>query len=352
MAEENLVAICDYLGLKVEEWLGEKMENENDQVDIQLLLRTIEHDINLVGTDEAWQELQKIKLELDDPLLGEYYFLQARLYETSRNWGKAQKCYEKAIRFIDQFPILRDTNLQSVSYYGLGRIFSRQNNLKRALIAVKKGVECFVGTTRNHFKYNLLLSQAIYLEKLNQNEEAFRITKDLWKNIHSFASSEAKTNLAQLQATLHNKFGFYDESIYYSEEGLVLARSDKLYDRSLELWTTQGESYRKKGLFANAKLCLKTALNLKEKIHYPFLAISTYTQLGLLYLELNDFRKSQITLEQAVTLGEETKDNLRLMSALIALGDCYLHQQQLTNAQKQFEIALTIAQTHSYIQHE
>jgi tetratricopeptide (TPR) repeat protein len=260
---------------------------------------------------------------------------------------------EKQSAIFDQFPSLKNTNIKAVCYHGISRIYERQNHLDQALGAVQLGGKFFVEIDdRSYVKYNLLLSKSIYLEKLNQNEEAFRITKQLRENRTNLASSEAKTNLAQLQATLYNKFGLYEQAIYYAEEGLLLARLDKQFDRSLELWTTKGESYRKKGEFANAKQCLKTALKLKEKINHSPLAIDTYTQLGLLYLELNDIQKSLETLKQAVILGEETTDNLRLMNALIALGDCYLQQEQLNKAHRQYENALSIAKTHSYNQHE
>jgi tetratricopeptide (TPR) repeat protein len=118
------------------------------------------------------------------------------------------------------------------------------------------------------------------------------------------------------------------------------------------LWTTQGESYRKKGEFSNAKLCLQTALKLKQKLRHSSLAIPTYIQLGLLYFDLGDKQQAQTTLKQAVSLGEETKDNLRLMSALISLGDCYLYQGMPLKARNQYEVALVIPNTHSYELHQ
>ncbi|WP_156877653.1 helix-turn-helix domain-containing protein [Shimazuella kribbensis] len=353
VARDNFEVVCEFLGLDVEVLLENNQVEMDNQVDIRLLLKTIEHDIHLVGTTEVWAELNTINLDKNNHLLGEYYYLQGLIYEAKQSWGKAQEFYEKAIRFADQFQTSNDTNIKSISYYVLGRLFGKQGKLKQALTFIKLGEESFIeGVERSYLKYSLLLSKAIYLEKLNQNEEAFRITEELKNKPFITASTEAKTNLVQLHATLLNKFGLYDQSIQIAEEGVILARLDKLYDRTFELWTTKGESYRKKRSFANAKHCLKTALKLKEKIQYLPLAVSTYTQLGLLYLELTDIQKSQKSLVQAVELGKETKDNLRLMSALIALGNCYLQQQKLTKAQCQYEMALSIAQTHSYTQHE
>jgi transcriptional regulator with XRE-family HTH domain len=100
VAEDNLLAICDFLGLEIGELIGEKIADGDDQVDIRLLLKTIEHDIHLVGANEAWEELQKIKLEPDDPMLGEYYYLHGKLYEINRNWVKELEFYGKAIRYI------------------------------------------------------------------------------------------------------------------------------------------------------------------------------------------------------------------------------------------------------------
>ncbi|MXQ53278.1 tetratricopeptide repeat protein [Shimazuella alba] len=301
-----------------------------------MLLKTIEHDIHLVGVNEAWKELNSIQLEPDDPLLGEYYFLLGQIYEAKQNWCKAQEFYEKAIWYIDNISLLNNSNIISGCYYGLGRILGKQSKLIQAIAILKKGEKYFIeGTERSYLKYNILLSQAIFLEKLNQNEEAFRITDELIDCKSLVASTEAKTNLEQLQATLLNKFGFYEQSIRISEEGMILARLDKLYDRTFELWTTRGESYRKKKEFINAKQCLKTALKLKQKIRYVPLTISTYTQLGLLYLELNNNQKAKTTLEQAVGIGKETKDKPHLVNALIVLGDCYLQKEQYTQAKKQ-----------------
>jgi tetratricopeptide (TPR) repeat protein len=353
VVRDNFEVICTFLKLDVEELLKGDHVEVDTQVDIRLLLKTIEHDIHLVGTKEVIQELNLIQFETDSTLKAEYYFLQGRMNEGKRNWVKAQEFFERAIRYVDQFPVLQITNLQAGCYYGISRVLGKQGKLSHAIEAVKRGIDCFVDQgERKYLAYNLLLSHAIFLEKLNQNEEAFRIAQELRENKSFVSSTEAKTNLAQLQATLLNKFGLYDQSIQIAEEGVILARLDKLYDRTFELWTTQGESYRKQKSFANAKHCLKTALKIKERIQYRSLAITTYTQLGLLYLELNDNQKSQTILNEAVTLGEETKDNLRLMSALIALGDCYFHQKQLTKAQHYYEAALSIAKTHSYFQHK
>jgi tetratricopeptide (TPR) repeat protein/DNA-binding XRE family transcriptional regulator len=353
VARDNFEVICTFLKLDVGELLKGDHVEVDSQVDIRLLLKTIEHDIILVGSDEAWTEYRRSNWNLMIHYLESIFFYMAEFMKQIEIGGKAQYFYVKAIRHADLFPNLDNTNIKAISYYVLGRLFGKQSELKQALLAMKNGEICFNERgKRNYLKYSLLLSQAIYLEKLNQNEKAYRICEKLKKNSSLVASTESKTNHAQLQATLFNKFGLYDQAIEIAEEGILLARLDKLYDQTFELWTTQGESYRKKGSFANAKQCLKTALKLKENIQYLPLAISTYTQLGLLYLELKDIQKSQKTLKQAVVLGEETKDNLRLMSVLIALGDCYFQQEKLSTAQIQYENALSIAKTHSFTQHE
>jgi transcriptional regulator with XRE-family HTH domain len=250
VAKDKFMSVCDFLELDAAELLSDTKKEESSQVDIRLLLKTIEHDIHLVDANQSWTELQKIELTPDDPLLRECLFLQGRIYEENRSWVKAQEFYEKAIRHANQLPIMVNTNIKAISYYFLSRILGRQSKLDQALLAVRRGIKCFVaGVDRGYLKYSLLLSQAIYLEKLNKIDEAFQITEELKENRSLVASTEAKTNLAQLQATLLNKFGLYDQAIQFSEEGVLLARLDNYMIELLNCGLHKGRVTEKKENF-------------------------------------------------------------------------------------------------------
>jgi tetratricopeptide (TPR) repeat protein len=88
--------------------------------------------------------------------------------------------------------------------------------------------------------------------------------------------------------------------------------------------------------------------NKKPKIKDKQIAITTYTQLGLLYLDQGQMELAHTALEEAVRQGKKHKDSYRLVKALIALADCRLMQRYDMKALEHYQEALKLTEKHSF----
>lgn len=354
--KDKLVKLCDFLGLELE-GLSQFLVNKspNDELDFHLQIMAIEHDMDMVDPDECLEELRRLeelrKLENGnkDPLFSVFHYLRGKYNERKQKWNDAMEHYECAIKIVDQYPDFASSNIKAASYNGLGRVCNRQNNFHQALAYIEKGIESFLEDgQRSHIGYNLLINKAIILEKLNRDSEALNITEELWPQKPFIKSANARLNLTQIRIELLNKLQRYDEAIAFALEGLEEARLDTEYDRCFDLWSILGDSYAKKGLYSNAEICYQSALKLENKIRGKHLTITTYTQLGLVYLDLGNAKVAQTTLEEAVERGKRLNDDYRLVKALMALGHCLLKQSQDLKALKHFKESLHLAKKHSF----
>ncbi len=353
VGKEIVVHVFKKLGIGEEELplllTEEKNEAKIEHSGLMLKLRSIENNIDFVSPDQGLKELKQLKMENNDPYLSHTEYLIAKAYQYKGNWRKACDHYQRAIQIYDNHPEIADTNLKSACLYNLGRICYRKNDICQALEFANKGLKAFISDGARIFdKYNLLISKVIYLEKLERNDEALDILLDLLQNHMDQINSEIKLNLYQMLALLYNKKKMYPKAIYYATIGIDMARREKNYDRSFELWTTLASSYKNTGDFEKAKLCFETASRFEDKIRRKFLSVSNHLQLGLLYIKEGNIQLAQSVLEEAVQKGKKENDALLLFKSLNALGDCLLRQNKNEEAIQYYQLADHIAQKHSF----
>lgn len=352
-----VVRIFNKLGIKEEELpllLSETklQEKEDNLLDIQIRMRSIENTIDFVGPDQGIKELKEIGIEKDHPYLSLKEYLIGKAYFFKSNWKKACDHFQYAIQIYDQHPKLAYTNIKSACLYNLSRICYRENDFSQALNYVNKGLDEFVTNGERFYdKYNLLIAKVIYLEKLERNDEAMEILFDLEQD-SSTIDTEVKLNMYQMMAFLYNKKKMLKKSIHYAEIGIDLARREKNYDRSFELWTTLASAYQQIGDLSKAKICLKTASSFENKIRRKFLSIYNSIQLGKLYEQEGNYTLAQSTLEEAVQRGSKENEALFLSQALNSLGDCLVKQKLGEQAIENYLKAYQIAQKHSFLSQE
>jgi tetratricopeptide (TPR) repeat protein len=354
---ETVIRLFEKVGISEEELpklLGnEQSEVINDYSKLNLIFTSLEIDIDFLGPDIGLKNLRKLKLDTNNPYYFMYEYLIGKAYFYKEKWNKACDHFQKAIHLYDSNPKMSYTNIKSACLYDLGRIFYRENNISQALEYANTGLDLFCSDgERLLTKYGLLISKAIYLEKLERNDEALEILLDIYENDMDKIDTEIKLNLYQMLALLYNKKKMYPKAIHFAQIGIELGRLDKNYDRSFELLTTLASAFKNLGEIDKAKICFQTASRFEDKIRRKFLSVYNNLQLGLLYDKEGNLASAESALREAVTKGKEENDALLLFQALDALGNCLLKQNNDKEAIEQYEAAHKIAQKHSYLVQE
>lgn len=329
---------------------AEQEEEEPLVEKLTIDLIAIESAMDLVEVKHSHKELLEIKA-MNPPIQFQpliEYLLGKACYKKEK-WSRAQHHYLQAIRLMEDNPSLQETNIASLAYYDLARSFFRENELAQALQLVKQGLDAFIENgERIYLKYQLLLSKAIYLEKLEHNEEAMDVLGELWDNI-DHTDTEIALNMYQLTASLYIKSKRDHKAFPYIFKGIEIAKRNKNHDRSFELWTTLGSAYLNSEKLDQAKSCFEIASKLESKIRRKYLSVQNDIQLGQLYMKEGEFEKAREILDGAIKKGKKENDAHLFFKGLDALGDCYLQQQELPQALANFERAIEIGQKHHFM---
>lgn len=324
----------------------------NDEY-LSLKLASIETIIALVGPDPALAELRHLEPVGFQQVIADY--LKGKSYYFKQNWNRAHKHLFDAIQLLDsKYSDQTSTNYKAACYHFLSGIEYAQNRFSEALHYSKQAYSFFEPDgERIYLKHLILVSQAIYLQKMDRLEDALNLLDEMkvCKNTqHSLTadipSTEAVLNMLDLQARIQNKWKMNSIAIKKALQGIELARVDKMYNRSAELWTTLGKAYRAQNKLDMAKCCFLTALQLKEKITAEYLLAYVYCQLAMLYTKQNEFALAEQNFSEAIRYSRQTNDPLQETEARMNLGQCYLQQGKNKKAHQQLERALKLATLH------
>nr|WP_255724555.1 tetratricopeptide repeat protein [Shimazuella soli] len=329
--------------------LREEKQRERDALTLlKLDLKAIETEMDCGDYKKAMQAVKILQLPTDHPYTAVTEYLKGKYYYKGQNWQKAHLHFLRAIQMVDDYPEIQATNIKAASYYELARIAYRLNKLDNTVQCVENGLEAFDSSGERKFLiYSLLLSKAIYLEKLDRDNEAMKILDEMWPHLNEI-DTEIQLNMYDLQAKLYNKHQMYDKAIRYASEGIDIARREKKYDRCFELWTTLGTSYNHLGEYQMAMKCFQTASSLEGKIQRKFLSATNHYQLGLLYFEEGDIDRAEETLRKALKISKEENDVLNLCESHLGLAKCKRKQNMTSEAIQHYEQALQIAEQHSF----
>jgi tetratricopeptide (TPR) repeat protein len=352
VSEEKIYRLFEKLGVNKRDLphlLKEKKKKELDALTIlKLDLKSIETEMDCGDHTKANRALKKLKLPTDHSYTAVTNYLKGKYYYKKQNWSKSHICLIQAIQLFDSYPEIQSTNIKAASFYELARIAYRQNNLDNALQCVENGLDAFEPDgERKHFKYHLLLSKAIYLERLDQINETMKILEQMWLHLDKI-DTEIQLNMYDLQAKLYNKQQMYEKAVCYAWDGIEIARRGESYDRCFELWTTLGTSYNHLGEFNLSMKCFQTAGHLEGKIQRKFLSATNHFQLGLLYLEEENIKQAEEELQKAMQISKEENDLLKLCESHLGYARCKLKQNLQEEAIHHFEQAVQLAEKHSF----
>lgn len=356
VSEDTIAHYCRKLGWKLEEipqYLLEGNKRKEDKTkELELQLRSLEIDIDYGNLKHKLKELKELSIPKNSPHKAVIQYLMGKWYYKNEDLEKAIDHFSESIYIYDKNPKFKYTNMKSASLYEIGRVYHRKNDLDNAIKCVLTGLKSFIENgERKYYKYNLLISKVIYLEKLDKNLEAKETLDTMWPFLAEI-NTETQLNMFEMQATIYNKLDHFEKALKYAETGIDIARREKNYDRCFELWTTLGVSYKNLGKPKLAETCFKTASHFEKKLRKKYLLPAyNYTELGKLYMEQQKTELAENILRDAVKLGKKAKDGLRYYEALVALGDCLMKQNKEVGLYF-LEEALKLVEKFSFVKQE
>lgn len=317
---------------------------------IQLKLTSIENKLDYGYLKEGKKELKELEVELKDhPYLAIVHYLKGKYFfrHGKDNWPKAFTCFQDAISNCSIYSELRSSNIEAACYYELSRIYSRSNNYQEALTCVENGLQALVPKgERKSTKYVLLISKIIYLEKLERNGEV-RSVLDYMRKFEGELDTETKLNMYQSEVNLLYREKVYDLAILKAKQALDIARREKNYDRSFEMWTALGSIYKDLGYLEMAKVCFQTASQWENKIKEANLAAYNATELGKLHCQIKDIAVAESYLQNAVELSKTANDAFYHYEALSALSELWLQHGRGEDGICMLENAYQLARKHA-----
>lgn len=332
VSEEKRTYLCNKLKIKNTSLKHAEEKLKYEEIQLGKELHLIEARINLVDPNKALDTIKM--LESTKEVNHEYMkcFLMAKCYFNKRKWKRSRQLFKKTLIINNKNPYLNQTNIAATSYKELARIsYFETNNIVEALNLVNKGIEIYdPNGERKDSIYYLLIGKVLYLEKINRIESAMNTLETLWQSIHDIKNLDIILNMYEMKALLlSGKMKFYSQALSFAIEGFEMAHSNQKHERAVELLNTWGNICVKMKDLEMAEKCYKIALELEDQVNknQKYLFITTYTQLGNLYLLQNRIDESFTNLQQANKLALTSKSIHRYNNALIALGNHYLQIQ-------------------------
>lgn len=324
VSRDKVVYVLDKLGLSMDR-LPEMMAGEQKKLeDIRLQLTAIESLLEAEQTKMAAEKLESLQLEDDHPFAPHYHFLRGRYFLRERKWNRAEKALSNAIRLSEGNPQAERMNVKSVVYNELGLNSYYQNDMDKAVHYTNQGLKSFnPDGDRKHVKYLLFRNKGIYLERMGRVVQALRIVDEVWPELGNIDQAETVLSFYWLRAELLRKSGVLDEAMKYAQEGIEIARKNRVWIGLFDLWTVLGTVYMDRKDWENAKACFDVVLSLRGKVSERDLFITTYTRIGIMYMSLAEWDQAKPFLEEAIEKGEKLNDVPRLTIALTAMGDYY-----------------------------
>jgi tetratricopeptide (TPR) repeat protein len=350
VSKEKIQYLCEKLNVDFSQYSVLLNEEAHNRGILLRKLKGIEHLLYYIDAEFPIERLDSLAIDAEDELYAYLLCLKGRYYYKKSMWVKSRECFVEALQSLRQYPIYEKSNIDSFCYKELGRIsYFYEGDMEKALYLNKQGLDSFdPDGEKPYLKYTLLVSEAYYLEKMNRNEAANYTLDLMFAEEDQIDDIVVRINMYEIRALLLIKDKRYEEARKYVNRGAELATANRLIDRGFELWTSFGNICSQKGELQEAEEYFLLALDLKNFVKEEFLLISTYTQLGRLYLKQNKRELAKENLTIAVQTGSKSNDEARYIDALEALGDYYLQQDSLEKATKPYEKALERAEKHGF----
>lgn len=290
--------------------------------------------------------LRAVNLPSGHPFHAWMEYLKGKVYYSRQKWEKAQNHFLQGLQLLNQYPQLRSSNLESACLHQLSRIEYLQNRFQAAIKYSEKALMCFDPEgERKYYKDLILISQAIYLEKMNRIGEAHALLEKFGPDNPLLSySKEATLNFFEIKSKLLAKSEQFPQAIETALQGIELARIDQNVERAFELWTTLGGIYIETYKSHLAEICFRTALKFKNQIKRSYLLAYIHNYLGKLYYRQKEIEKAENEFSQALKYSKKG-DIFWEVESLIGLGKCAL-SYDANKAMNHFQQALDMAKKH------
>jgi transcriptional regulator with XRE-family HTH domain len=332
----------------------------NEELHINLI--SIENTIDLVCPKEGLNQLKNLHIPDRHDFAVIVEFLRAKGYFHKSQLNKAHKYYFNCIHMLEhRYSHMKFTNLKSACYHELSTIEYKQNNFEQAVNYSTKAEECFLPYgERQYYREMIPISRAVYLEKLNRIGEALLVLNQMHSSkletpsenqkceINSFECKEAILNYYEMQAKLLAKNNHFSEAVNYALKGIELARIDKMFARSLELWTTLGSIFMSQDKLNLAECCFTMAKKLTRKVQKDYLLSYIYKQLGMLYYKGEEIDLAKKEFVEGLRYSKRANDISLQIEALIGIVQCYIKQDNREKVLEFSQEALALATRHAF----
>jgi tetratricopeptide (TPR) repeat protein len=338
VSREKVVFLSEQLGVEIQKY--QAIDEGEDPIDLSLKLLSIENHLNMVSPDEAWDELRKIKPDNEYHRIWTLY-LKARYWERKRKPEKAKVIYLQITESDD--PELRQHNFIPASYQALGRISFYEDEMDKAMKYAAKGLDKFYPDGEKEYIFHfLLISKVIYLEALNQNEQALLEVEDLWANKDNIDSRQVILSMYEIKTKLLTKLSKFKQAITLATEGLTIARINRMYDHASYLWVALGECYQQQNKTQNAEICFQSAIKMSPNLQNKFFLSKIFIQLGKLYQQVNSPQMAYEMFSIAVSKARENPHKILLAESLECIGDYFIQYEKQDKAKRAYEESLDI----------
>ncbi|KPC76822.1 tetratricopeptide repeat protein [Laceyella sacchari] len=327
-----------------------KEQSELKKVKFKMLTVATLRQIGLV--DEALQQLEELVLDESHPYIAHAYYLKGKCYMSKKKWKQAERALYNALR-LSQQNAYKEQNMEAASYLLLSLSSYYQNQMEQALSFTDNGLEAFLENgTNQHIKILLYRNKGIYLHRLGRITEGMRLVQEIWSQIPNIADAATLLGFYWLRAEFSRLIGLYQESIEYAEEGIEIARRNKLYDSMCDLWIVLGSAYTATKDWSMAETSFKMALKVEEKHKEEQRITKVYNRLGTLYMKQNRMEDARNALLKAIQQAEKYNDSKHLSTSLLTIGELSYTAGNVEDAIAYYKKALDLTQKHGYKEKE
>lgn len=332
--------------------LVDKEQNDAEQLTFQL--ETIDSMLDNQMYEKATRMLKEISVKRYHPLAPYFTYLEGRCYHARKHFKKAERCYKLAIRLHKQYGLNFYSNIVSICYNELSICQYNQNDLKKALEYVEKGLTEHRESKdeKDKIKYPLYSNKVLYLLDSLQYDAAKHTLDDVWKFIPNIDSVTVTLNLYKFRAIILRRTKKYAEAIETCKQGLNIARRNRIQSYYLDLVTVLGSLYLLQKQTTKAEACFEMVLNYNYDGQFPRGQIDALTYLAIIYAHREKWEDAEKRIKKAIEISQNIYQLYRLSKVFIVCGDIYLARGMLEDAIRYYHEAETISEKSGHKQRQ
>ena len=285
------------------------------------------------------QALEKYKDLQDNQGIMRVYITLAGIYQSYQDLNKSEEYAQLAYQLAEQ---LQDISGKASTFLNFGIISFYRGDLEKAekyfldscnFATQVENVE-ITALSLNNLAY-LYVERGNYKKAQQVCESSLQVSLETGFKCGEFA---VKLSLARLY---HEVWGDSNQALQYLIDGQRLAREMELGYQEAWVLNNMGIIYLDKGDFESAKVVLEEAEELIQLYDMPG-DIGVYTNLGSLYLQINDLKRAENYITRVLRLATTLNYPLTIADAWMNLGVVYNNEERYKDALAAYTEAMKI----------